>query len=138
VRVSRSSGNSGLRVRSGASLTFTPGNWNYLQPVTVTASASGTGTAAFTATAPGYAAQSVTGNETVHGATGTRAHVVNPFTGAAWYVNPDYTAEVATSAAGASGTLKAKMLTIGHDIPAGQWFPAQFQQLIQNASPAVP
>jgi cellulose 1,4-beta-cellobiosidase len=26
----------------------------------------------------------------------------------------------------------------GFDIPAGQWFPAQFQQLVQNAFPAVP
>ena len=70
VSVSRSSGNSGLTVGSGASLTFTPSNWNYPQPVTVMANASGTGTAAFTATAPGYAATSVTGNETLHGATG--------------------------------------------------------------------
>jgi cellulose 1,4-beta-cellobiosidase len=120
VSVSRSSGNSGLTVGSGASLTFTPSNWNYPQPVTVTANASGTGTAAFTATAPGYAAKSVTGNETVHGATGTRAHAVNPFTRANWYVNPDYTAAVATSAAGATGTLRAKMLTVGQQ-PTGIW-----------------
>jgi cellulase/cellobiase CelA1 len=26
----------------------------------------------------------------------------------------------------------------GYDIPAGQWFPAQFTQLVQNAKPAVP
>ena len=26
----------------------------------------------------------------------------------------------------------------GFDIPAGQWFPAQFQKLVQNAFPAVP
>ena len=26
----------------------------------------------------------------------------------------------------------------GFDIPAGQWFPAQFQQLVQNAFPPVP
>jgi len=26
----------------------------------------------------------------------------------------------------------------GFDIPAGHWFPAQFQQLVQNAFPAAP
>jgi cellulose 1,4-beta-cellobiosidase len=120
VSVSRTSGNSGLTVGSGASLTFTPSNWNYPQPVTVTANASGTGSAAFTATAPGYAAKSVTGKQTVKGGTGTRPHVVNPFTGATWYVNPNYTAEVATSAAGASGTLKSQMLLVGQQ-PTGVW-----------------
>jgi cellulose 1,4-beta-cellobiosidase len=120
VTVQRTSGNSGLTVSAGATLTFTPSNWNYPQPVTVTAGTSGTGAAAFTASAPGYPAKSVTGRETARGSTRTRAHVVNPFTHAAWYVNPDYTAEVATSAAKASGTLKQKMLLVGQQ-PTGIW-----------------
>ena len=119
VTVKRTSGNSGLTVSAGATLTFTPSNWNYPQPVTVTAG-TGTGAAAFTASAPGYPAKSVTGRETVRGSTRTRAHVVNPFTHAAWYVNPDYTAEVATSAAKASGTLKQRMLLVGRQ-PTGIW-----------------
>jgi cellulose 1,4-beta-cellobiosidase len=48
------------------------------------------------------------------------AHVVNPFAGARWYVNPDYKAEVAASVAGASGTLAAKMKLVGNQ-PTGIW-----------------
>jgi cellulose 1,4-beta-cellobiosidase len=120
VTVRRTSGNSGLTISAGATLTFTTSNWNYPQPVTVTAGATGTGAAAFTASAPGYPAKSVTGRETARGSIKTRAHVVNPFTHAAWYVNPDYTAEVAKSAAKASGTLKQQMLLVGQQ-PTGIW-----------------
>src|SRR5438552_2378879 len=51
VTVRRTAGNSGLAVSAGATLTFTPGNWTYPQPVTVSASASGTGDATFTVSA---------------------------------------------------------------------------------------
>ena len=61
---------------------------------------SGTGAATFTVSAPGCASVTVTGTETAAGSTTTPAHVANPFTGSTWYVNPDYTAEVATSAGG--------------------------------------
>ena len=60
VAVSRSSGNSGLTVGSGASLTFTPTNWNTAQTVTIAANASGTGAATFTASSSGYTPTSVT------------------------------------------------------------------------------
>ncbi|WNI18793.1 glycoside hydrolase family 48 protein [Actinacidiphila sp. ITFR-21] len=63
VTVARASGNSSLSVQSGASLVFTPANWNTAQTVTVAAAATGTGAAAFTATATGYAAASVTVTE---------------------------------------------------------------------------
>ena len=86
----------------------------------MSADTSSTGGATFTARAPGYPAKSVTGAETPAGAGKTRAHVVNPFTHATWYVNPDYTAEVATSAAGAGGTLKATMKLVGKQ-PTGVW-----------------
>jgi hypothetical protein len=60
VTVGRSSGNSGLTVSSGASLTFTPTNWNSPQNVTITADASGTGPASFTAASTGYTSTAVT------------------------------------------------------------------------------
>src|SRR6266571_977387 len=131
VTVSRTSGNTGLSVSSGGSLTFTPANfgtaltftpsnWNYPQPVTVTADTSSAGNATFTVSASGYPAVSVTGSEIPPGSTGTPAHAVNPFTGSTWYVNPDYTAEVATSAAGATGTLKSQMTLVGQQ-STGIW-----------------
>jgi cellulose 1,4-beta-cellobiosidase len=120
VTVGRTAGNSGLAVSAGTTLTFTTSNWNYPQPVTVTADASSTGNATFTASASGYPAVSTTGTETTAGSTTTPAHVVNPFTGSSWYVNPDYTAEVATSAAGATGTLKSQMQLVGQQ-STGVW-----------------
>ena len=46
--------------------------------------------------------------------------MANPFTGSTWYVNPNYTAEVATSVAGASGTLAAQMTLVGQQ-STGVW-----------------
>jgi hypothetical protein len=63
VAVARSSGNTGLSVQSGASLTFTPSNWSTAQTVTVAADTSGTGPATFSATATGYAKADVTVTE---------------------------------------------------------------------------
>ncbi|WP_061451316.1 glycoside hydrolase family 48 protein, partial [Streptomyces scabiei] len=60
VTSARASGNSGLSVTGGASLTFTPSNWNTAQKVTVTADSSGTGSAVFESTATGHAKASVT------------------------------------------------------------------------------
>ncbi|MEU3840446.1 glycoside hydrolase family 48 protein [Streptomyces sp. NPDC028635] len=60
VTTARASGNSGLSVTGGASLTFTPADWSVPQKVTVAADASGTGAAAFESTAPGLAKASVT------------------------------------------------------------------------------
>ncbi|WP_428951296.1 glycoside hydrolase family 48 protein [Streptomyces sp. cg35] len=60
VAVARTSGNTGLSVSSGASLTFTPSNWSTAQKVTVAADASGTGAATFTVTAPGHTKAAVT------------------------------------------------------------------------------
>jgi len=63
VAVARSSGNTGLSVTGGSSLTFTPSNWSTAQTVTVTADASGTGSAVFSATATGYLKADVTVTE---------------------------------------------------------------------------
>jgi hypothetical protein len=60
VTSARASGNSGLSVTGGASLTFTPQNWNTAQKVTVTAAGSGSGSAVFESTAAGHAKASVT------------------------------------------------------------------------------
>ena len=76
VTTARASGNSGLSVTGGATLTFTPANWNTAQNVTVTADTSGAGNATFTVSASGYPAVSVTGTEIPPGSTGTPAHVV--------------------------------------------------------------
>ncbi|MGW3727487.1 glycoside hydrolase family 48 protein, partial [Streptomyces sp. NPDC000851] len=60
VTTTRTDGNTGLSVTGGASLTFTPSNWNTAQQVTVTADSSGTGAATFESTATGHAKASVT------------------------------------------------------------------------------
>lgn len=60
VTTARASGNTGLSVTGGASLTFTSSNWNTAQKVTIGAGASGTGSAVFDSTATGHAKASVT------------------------------------------------------------------------------
>ncbi|MFI1444515.1 glycoside hydrolase family 48 protein [Streptomyces fructofermentans] len=60
VTSARVSGNTGLSVTGGASLTFTPSNWSTAQRVSVTADASGTGSASFESTATGHAKAAVT------------------------------------------------------------------------------
>jgi cellulose 1,4-beta-cellobiosidase len=120
VTVASTSGNSGLTISSGSSITLSSSNWNLPQPVTVAANSSGTGAATFTVSAPGCASVTVTGTETAAGSTTTPAHVVNPFTGSTWYVNPDYTAEVATSAAAAGGTVGEQMTVVGQQ-PTAIW-----------------
>ena len=64
VTVSRTSGNPGLSVGSGATLTFTSSNWGTAQEVTIAADSSGAGPATFTATAAGYRPATVTVTET--------------------------------------------------------------------------
>ncbi|MEU5890619.1 glycoside hydrolase family 48 protein [Streptomyces sp. NPDC047461] len=60
VATARTGGNTGLSVTAGASLTFTPSNWNTAQKVTVTADSSGTGAATFESTAAGHGKATVT------------------------------------------------------------------------------
>ena len=121
VSVANTSGNSGLSVSAGSSITLSSSNWNLPQPVMVAANSSGTGAATFTVSAPGCTSATVTGTQTAAGSTTTPSHVLNPFTGASWYVvNPNYTSEVATSVAGASGTLAAQMTLVGQQ-PTGIW-----------------
>ncbi|MFD3733935.1 glycoside hydrolase family 48 protein [Streptomyces sp. NPDC058632] len=60
VTTTRASGNPGLSVTGGGSLTFTPSNWDTAQKVTIGADASGTGAAVFESSAPGHAEAAVT------------------------------------------------------------------------------
>ncbi|MGH3169157.1 MAG: glycoside hydrolase family 6 protein [Trebonia sp.] len=113
VSVAETSGNTGLSVSSGSSISLSSSNWNLPQPVYVAANSSGTGAATFTVSATGCTSVTVQGTETAASSGSAASHVTNPFTGANWFVNPDYTAEAATSAAGASGALAAQMTYVG-------------------------
>jgi beta-lactam-binding protein with PASTA domain/tRNA A-37 threonylcarbamoyl transferase component Bud32 len=64
VTVSRTSGNPGLSVGSGATLTFTSSNWGTAQEVSIAADSSGAGPAAFAATAADYQPATITVTET--------------------------------------------------------------------------
>jgi hypothetical protein len=73
VTVSRTSGNPGLSVGSGATLTFTSSNWGTAQEVTIVAQPYTVGPATFTATAAGYQPATVTVTETPTSATSPAA-----------------------------------------------------------------
>jgi cellulose 1,4-beta-cellobiosidase len=101
VSTAFTSGNNGLSVASGSSLTFTPSNFATAQNLTITANASGTGAATFTVSASGYASITINATEATNGGgggTGGSGHVADPYTGAKPYLNPDYVKEVQTQA----------------------------------------
>jgi cellulose 1,4-beta-cellobiosidase len=120
VSVANTSGNTGLSITSGATITLSSSNWNLPQPVTVAAASGSTGAATFTVSASGCTSVNVTGTETAATTGTTPAHVVNPFTGSDWYVNPDYTSEVDAEAATQSGSLAQEMEVVGNE-PTGIW-----------------
>ena len=64
VTTSRTSGNTGLSVTGGGTLTFTPVNYATSQNITITADAASTGSATFTVSATGYPAVTMTATET--------------------------------------------------------------------------
>jgi endoglucanase len=70
VSVARTSGNTGLSVTAGSSLTFTPSNWSTAQNVTVTADSASTGAATFTASGPGVTPATFTATEVTRTTTG--------------------------------------------------------------------
>ena len=76
VTVSRTSGNPGLSVGSGATFTFTSSNWGTAQEVTIAADSSGAGPAAFTATAADYQPATVTVTETPASSTAATSSAV--------------------------------------------------------------
>ncbi len=99
VSVTRTSGNTGLSVTAGSSLTFTPANFASAQSVTITADSSSSGAATFTVSATGLTSVTFTATEAAACTSNCAAHVSDPFTGAKPYLNPDYVAEVKTQAA---------------------------------------
>jgi cellulose 1,4-beta-cellobiosidase len=99
VSVARTSGNTGLSVTAGSSLTFTPANFASGQSVTVTADSSSSGAATFTVSATGLTSVTFAATEAAACTSNCAAHVADPFTGAKPYLNPDYVAEVKTQAA---------------------------------------
>ena len=94
VSVARTSGNTGLSVTAGSSLTFTPSNFATAQSVTITADSSSSGAATFTVSASGLTSVTFTVTEAAACTSNCAAHVADPFTGAKPYLNPDYVAEV--------------------------------------------
>ena len=70
VTTTRTSGNNGLTVTGGGTLTFTPSNFATAQNVTITADSSSTGSATFTASAAGYPSVTITVTETSSGGGG--------------------------------------------------------------------
>jgi cellulose 1,4-beta-cellobiosidase len=94
VSVARTSGNTGLSVTAGSSLTFTPSNFASAQSVTITADSSSSGAATFTVSASGLTSQTFTVTEAAACTSNCATHVADPFTGAKPYLNPDYVSEV--------------------------------------------
>ncbi|HEX6519596.1 MAG TPA: glycoside hydrolase family 6 protein [Streptosporangiaceae bacterium] len=77
VTTALTSGNNGLSVSAGGSLTFTPSNFATAQNVTIAANSSGTGAATFTVSAAGFTSVTFTATET-SGSGGTPTLVVSP------------------------------------------------------------
>jgi cellulose 1,4-beta-cellobiosidase len=96
VSVARTSGNTGLSVSAGSSLTFTSSNFSTAQNVTVAADTSSTGAATFTVSASGLTSITFTATEQTSTCTTNcpPPPVNDPFTGVKPYLNPDYVAEV--------------------------------------------
>jgi hypothetical protein len=70
VATSRTSGDTGLSVTGGGTLTFTPVNYATSQNITIAADTASTGSATFTVSATGYPAVTVTATETSSGGGG--------------------------------------------------------------------
>ena len=98
VSVARTSGNTGLSVTAGSSLTFTPTNYSTAQSVTITADSSSSGAATFTVSASGLTSVTFTATEAAACTSNCATHVADPFTGAKPYLNPDYVKEVQAQA----------------------------------------
>ncbi len=107
VTTARTSGNTGLSVTAGGSLTFTPANFSAPQSVTVTADSSSTGSATFTVSASGLTSVTFAAAEST--ATTGGSHVADPFTGAKPYLNPDYVKEVQTQASSDGSSAEASV-----------------------------
>ncbi|WP_187365864.1 glycoside hydrolase family 6 protein [Trebonia kvetii] len=98
VSVARTSGNTGLSVTAGSSLTFTPANFATAQSVTITADSAGSGAATFTVSASGLTSVTFAATEAAACTSNCTTHVADPYTGAKPYLNPDFVKEVQAQA----------------------------------------
>ncbi len=103
VSVARTSGNTGLSVTAGSSLTFTPSNFATAQSVTITADSSSSGAATFTVSASGLTSATFTATEAAACTSNCPTHVADPFSGSKPYLNPDYVSEVQAQVAADGG-----------------------------------
>jgi len=117
ITTSRTSGNAGLSVTSGGSLTFTTSNFNTPQNVTLTADSSGTGASTFTVSGTGLTSVTFTATEAV-ACSGASCHVPDPFTGAKPFLDPEFTKQV-TAQASADGNNAAEAAVA--NFPTAYW-----------------
>jgi cellulose 1,4-beta-cellobiosidase len=117
VTVARTSGNTGLSVTAGGSLTFTPANFATPQSVTLTADSSSTGAATFTVSAAGLTSATFTATEAA-GCTSNCGHVADPLTGAKPFLDPEFTKQVSAQAA-ADGNNAAEAAVANY--PTAYW-----------------
>jgi cellulose 1,4-beta-cellobiosidase len=105
VSVARTSGNTGLSVTAGSSLTFTSSNFSTAQNVTITADGTSTGAATFTVSASGLTSVTFTATEQTSTCTSNcpPPPVNDPFSGSKPYLNPDYVTEVNAQVAADGG-----------------------------------
>ncbi|HEX4829672.1 MAG TPA: glycoside hydrolase family 6 protein [Trebonia sp.] len=111
VSVARTSGNTGLSVTAGSSLTFTPSNYASAQSVTLKADSSSSGSATFTASASGLTSVTFSAVEAAACTTNCATHVADPYTGGKPYLNPDYVKEVQTQATADGNAAEASVAT---------------------------
>ncbi|MFB9626672.1 glycoside hydrolase family 6 protein [Nonomuraea helvata] len=100
------SGDTNITVSSGASLTFTPSNWNTPQTVTLAASEdsdTANGTRPITVASTGLTSKTVTATEADNdGNPNPGGHVENPYSGATGYVNPNWKAKAQAEPGGSA------------------------------------
>jgi cellulose 1,4-beta-cellobiosidase len=109
VTTTRASGNTGLSVTAGGSLTFTPANFAAAQNVTVTADSTDTGLATFTVAGTGLTSVTFSATEAAGNSGG--GHVADPFTGSKPYLNPDYVKEAQAQATSDGSAAEASVAT---------------------------
>ncbi len=112
-------GDADITVTAGASLTFTPDDWNAAQRVTLSAAEDAdvtAGTRLFTLGASGFGGTSIVATEVDNDVPVSK--VDNPFAGAAGYRDPDWQGRVTAEAANHPPALAAAMRAAGQQSTA--------------------
>jgi cellulose 1,4-beta-cellobiosidase len=110
------SGDSDITVASGATLTFTPSNWQTPQTVTLAAAQDAdttSGSRTITVASTGLSSVTVTATE-IDDDVPAGQKVDNPFAGATGYINPEWRDRVLDEADQRSGTLANQMRNIAN------------------------